>query len=177
MEVPREVPRAEAVSRPTVAAGASQLARVSNDGYDLLVLPRLRDNVQRLVDEYVGAVGSAVIVSRTGDVLFRSAHDDAARALAPILRCVSRAQMVGLDPEVVSVPVDRLSCGYATAVGDEYVLLVVTDLGVAPAAAMVRVKNAARLLRRVLRAEGAPSDGGPSGAPATIAAASKPRPV
>jgi len=138
------------------------------------VLPRLRGNIQRLIDGYVGAVGSAAIVSRTGDVLFRSAHDDSARALAPILRYVSRAQLESLEPEVVSVPVDRLSCGYAVALGDEHVLLVVTGHGVAPVAVAMRVTNAARLLRRVLRSV-APHDGGMSGAPAEITARTKPR--
>lgn len=137
--------------------------------------PRLRVKVQRLIDEYVGAVGSAVIVTRCGDVVFRSTHDDSAEALAAIVQGVPRAKSVAMEPEVLAIPVDRKSCGYAVALGDDHALLVVTDFGIAPATAALRVKNAARHLGRVLAAHDGRSDGGSSGAPAEILAESKPR--
>jgi hypothetical protein len=138
------------------------------------MLPRLRDNVQRLIDEYVGAVGSTAILSRRGEVLFRSTHDDSAAALAPIVRYVSRAQLESLDAAVVALPVDEQSCGYGVAIDANHVLLVVTELGIGPSVAAERMKKAAALLGRVLVSwggaipgGGAPS-GGASGAPAEL---------
>ena len=138
--------------------------------------PRLCDKIQVVIDEYVGAMGSAAIVSRTGDLVFQSTTDDSAYALAPIMKRVPRAPLDTLTPEVLSVVVDASSCGYAVALGDTHVLLVVTDFGIAHAEAAKRVKNAARILSLALRARiSTPPDNGATGAPAEIAARTPPR--
>jgi hypothetical protein len=135
------------------------------------MLPRLRDNVQRLVDEYVGAVGFAAIVSCRGEIRFRSAQDGRATALVPLLHGASRARLAVRGGAVVAVPVDG-SCGYAVAIDREHSLLVVTEQAISPAIVVERMKKAAELLGRVLVSwggaipdGGAPS-GGASGAPA-----------
>lgn len=144
--------------------------------YDVYVDPRFSDKIQLLVDEYVGAMGSAAIVSRTGDLMFQSTLDDSAYALAPIMRRLPREAFDTLTPEVLSLTVDESSCGYAVALGDDHVLLVVTDFGIAHAEAARRVKNAARVLSLALRARvSTPPDNGASGAPAEIAARTAPR--
>jgi hypothetical protein len=136
------------------------------------MVPRLRDNVQRLVDEYVGAVGFAAIVSCRGEIRFRSAQDARATALVVLLHRASRARLAVRG--AAAVPVDG-SCGYAIAIDREHSLLVVTEQAISPGIVVERMKKAAELLGRVLVSwgggaipdGGAPS-GGASGAPAEV---------
>ncbi len=132
------------------------------------------EKIQRVIDEYVGALGSAAIVSRGGDLLFSSAHDDAAYALVPIVKRVKRERET-LEPEVFAFAVDEHSNAFAIALGDAHVLLVVTELGIGQVEAAIRVKNAARLIAMALRDRSAPPDNGASGAPAQIAAHTRAR--
>ena len=136
----------------------------------LVLSERLTANVQRLIDEYVGAVGAAAIVSRTGEVVFRSSHDDSACGLAPALSHVPSPSEIDVEPSVVNLPVSRERCSYGVALDQRHVLLVVTMPGVEPRAAATRMRNAARLLRRVLGGGGnvamPGNSGGGGGAPA-----------
>ena len=124
----------------------------------------LVEKIQRLVDEYLGAVGSAAIVSRTGEVLFESTHDDSASGLIPAL-CE-----VPSEPTVINLPVARGFCSYAISLDDRHVLFVIATPAVAPGVIASRMNKAAALLRRVLAPSGgtaaAPSS---SGAPALVA--------
>jgi hypothetical protein len=130
----------------------------------------IHEKIQRVVDEYVGALGSAAIVSRRGELCFSSTHDDAAYALLPIVNRVKRERET-IEPEVFALTVDEHSNGFAIALGDAHVLLVVTELGIGNVEAATRVKNAARLISIVLRTpSSAPPDHGTSGAPAQVAA-------
>lgn len=132
---------------------------------------RFGPKVQRLVDEYLGSVGSAAIVTRSGAVVFRSAHDDSASGLAPAFDEVPLASIVDDEPTVVNLPVSRAWCSYAVSLDRSHVLFVVSARAVAPGVVAMRMKKAASLLRRVI-AEGAapapPSPSGASGAPALV---------
>ncbi|HEY1955947.1 MAG TPA: hypothetical protein VGH28_10040 [Polyangiaceae bacterium] len=130
---------------------------------------RLAEKTQRLIDEYLGAVGSAAIVSRAGTVLFCSARDDSACGLLPTFDRVPCASIVDDVPTVVNLPVSRAWCSYGVALDAWHVLFVVAAPAVAPGVIATRMKTAASLLRRVLAAgaDAAPSGtGGASGAPA-----------
>ena len=144
----------------------------------LVRLERFAGKVQRLVDEYVGCVGSAAIVTRTGDVVFRSTHDDSAAGLAPTFDEVPVATLVGDEPVVVNLPIARAWCTYGVALDSRHVLFVIASRTVAPGVIATRMKKAATLLARVLAAGApapAPPSGGPTGAPALVDALGKPR--
>jgi hypothetical protein len=132
---------------------------------------KLAGKVQRLVDEYLGAVGSAAIVSRSGEIVFRSTHDDSACGLLPVLREVPSAWRLD-EPTVVNLPVAKEWCSYAVALDAHHVLFVISVPAVAPGVLATRMKKAAKLLHRVLADDGgmnAPTGSGGSGAPALLA--------
>ncbi len=134
-----------------------------------MVSPELALKVQRVIDEYVGAVGSAAIVTRSGEVLFHSEHDDSACGLARAANHVPVPD--DIEPAVVNLPASASSCSYGVALDAGYVLMVATMPGVSASAITTRMKKAAHLLRRVLRAGVAspPPMGGASGAAARVA--------
>ncbi len=72
-------------------------------------LDRFAPKIQRLVDEYLGSVGSAAIVSRTGRVLFRSMQNDSACGLFPAFDLVPAASLFDA-PTVVNLPVSHAWC-------------------------------------------------------------------
>jgi hypothetical protein len=133
----------------------------------------LAGKIQRLVDEYLGSVGSAAIVSRTGEIMFQSTHDDSACGLVPVLREVPSAWKLD-EPTVVNLPVAKEWCTYAVALDARHVLFVIALPAVAPGILATRMKKAAKLLHRVLVTGGspsaAPSGSGGSGAPALVSA-------
>jgi hypothetical protein len=134
---------------------------------------RLAGKIQRLVDEYLGAVGSAAIVARSGEILFQSTHDDSACGLVATLREVPSAWKLD-EPTVVNLPVAKDWCSYAVALDERHVLFVISVPAVAPGVLATRMKKAAKLLHRVLATDGgtnaAPSGTGGSGAPAFVIA-------
>ena len=141
-------------------------------------LERFAGKVQRLIDEYLGSVGSAAIVTRSGAVVFRSAHGESASGLAPTFDEVPAATVVEDEPIVVNLPVSRAWCSYAVALDEHHVLFVIATSAIAPGVVATRMKKAARLLRRVLAAEvsSPPAPSGPTGAPALVhAGIEKPR--
>jgi len=130
---------------------------------------KLAGKIQRLVDEYLGAVGSAAIISRSGEIVFQSTHDDSACGLLPVLREVPSAWTLD-EPAVVNLPVAKEWCSYAVALDERHVLFVISIPAVAPGVLATRMKKAAKLLHRVLAREAAPTGSSPSGAPALVSA-------
>jgi len=135
---------------------------------------KLAGKIQRLVDEYLGSVGSAAIVSRDDEIVFQSTHDDSATGLLPVLREVPSAWQLD-EPTVVNLPVAKEWCTYAVALDARHVLFVISLPAVAPGVLATRMKKAAKLLHRVLAEDGGtnaapPSGSGGSGAPALVSA-------
>ena len=130
---------------------------------------KLAGKIQRLMDEYLGSVGSAALVDRER-TLFHSSYDDSACGMIPAFDAVTR-EAVCDEPRVVNLPVAREWCTYAVAVDAQHVIFVVASRAVAPGAIATRMKKAAALLRRVIAASSgapaAPPDGA-SGAPALV---------
>lgn len=132
---------------------------------------KLAGKIQRLMDEYLGSVGSAALVDR-GQTLFCSSYDDSASGLLPAFDEVPR-ELILDEPRVVNLPVAREWCSYAVALDDHHVLFVIATREVAPGAIATRMKKAAALLRRVISSSSdtppvTPS--GASGAPALVRA-------
>ena len=127
--------------------------------------------IQRLIDEYLGSVGSAAIVSRSGEIVFQSSHDDSACGLVPALCEVPSAWTLD-EPTVVNLPVAKEWCTYAVALDSRLVLFVISLPAVAPGILATRMKRAAKLLHRVIALDGgtspAPTGSGGSGAPALV---------
>jgi len=129
---------------------------------------KLAGKIQRLMDEYLGSVGSAALVNRV-HTLFHSSYDDSACGLVPAFGEVAREDIPG-EPRVVNLPVARDWCTYAVAIDEHHVLFVIATRAVAPGAIATRMKKAAALLRRVIAsAVAAPANpSGASGAPALV---------
>jgi hypothetical protein len=123
---------------------------------------KLAGKIQRLMDEYLGSVGSAALVNR-GCALFHSSYDDRACALLPAFDEVPREAIVD-EPRVVNLPVARAWCTYAVAIDDDHVLFVIAMRAVAPGVIATRMKKAATLVRRVIAASNAAAPLPPSGA-------------
>lgn len=123
---------------------------------------KLAGKIQRLMDEYLGSVGSAALVDR-GRTLFCSSYDDSACGLLPAFDEVPRDVVVD-EPRVVNLPVAHEWCTYAVALDDDHVLFVIAMRAVAPGAIAMRMKKAAALLRRVIIASNAAAPVTPSGA-------------
>jgi hypothetical protein len=134
-----------------------------------VVSEKLASQIQRLMDEYLGSVGSAALVDR-GQTLFCSSYDDSACGLVPAFDDVPRETIA--EPRVVNLPVSRAHCTYAVAIDDDHVLFVMAARAVSPGAIATRMKKAAALLRRVIAASNATTpaapQGGASGAPALV---------
>ena len=131
---------------------------------------KLAGKIQRLMDEYLGSVGSAALVNR-GRTLFHSSYDDSACGLLPAFDEVPREEILD-EPRVVNLPVARDWCTYAVALDEHHVLFVIATRTVAPGAIATRMKKAAALLRRVIAASNAAAPATPpsgaSGAPALV---------
>jgi hypothetical protein len=130
---------------------------------------KLAGKIQRLMDEYLGSVGSAALVDR-GQTLFCSSYDDSACGLLPAFDEVPRDVIVD-EPRVVNLPIARDWCTYAVALDDDHVLFVIAARAVAPGAIATRMKKAAALLRRVIASSNAAppvNPSGASGAPALV---------
>jgi len=130
------------------------------------------EKIQRVLDEYLGTVGSAAIVSRAGRVLFQSAASDAAAGLFPAFDEVPPPAVVEDEPGVVNLPVSHAFCSYGVSLGGDLVMFVIAENAVAPGAITARMKKAALLLRRVIGGGVVPSTPGhgPSGANAVVSA-------
>ena len=104
--------------------------------------------------------------------MFYSAASDAACGLVPAFDEVPRVDAIDESPAVVNLPVSRAWCSYGVALDARHALFVIAKPAVSPGVIALRMKNAARLLRRVLAAGDASAtptgSGGASGAPALV---------
>jgi hypothetical protein len=141
-----------------------------------MISERLAEKIQRLLDEYLGAAGSAAIVSRRGEVMFESRTNGhhVARALAPYARTIAKPSSHRIDLGISAVSAPNRGpcevCAYALALDGDLVLFVVAEEAVVPQEIVTRIERAARLLRPVLAGRGAKgaTGGGSGGAPAEL---------